>query len=121
MHVRRRHDPDLKRRQAKLQPIAIRQWRLADRLTVDHGPVPRRQIADDKRSRFKRQLAMPPADPAVVDPHAGSGAAADLDGKAINGHFARRRQRTGADKLDLHGGEERRQAGCASGRPERGR
>lgn len=81
-------------------------------LAVDVGAVRRAEVANDDAFAPNGQLAMPSAEPAVVDPHANDSAAAELDGEPINGDFTRRSQRVLAEELDLHG---RREEGETAG------
>lgn len=95
-------DDEMGEANLQLVPLFQRHCR-RQALAVDVGAVRRAEVADDDAVAAIGQFAMPPAEPAVVDPHADEGAAAELDGETIDGDFTRRSQRVLAKKLDLHG------------------
>lgn len=91
-------------REPNLQPVSILQNGLRrEPLAVEEGSVGRTEIADNDIGAIGNQLAMPSAEPAVVNANPGHGTAAEFRGELVNRDFTRRSQRVLAKELDLHG------------------
>jgi len=94
---------DQKMGQAQTKFIARHQARRLDGLTIEIRPMPRAKVANNQVATLLRQLAVPPAEPTIVNAERDIHSAAYNGGELIEHNFPRRGQRVLADKTKFHG------------------